>query len=127
MKFTCFSLNPIGLAHCGNAIATNRAGGVGILDREFCLDNELDLAQKNLDKLLELSSFSGGVGLRLKAEQIITSKALLAKISQFPHWLIVNGENLELLRFLPVNPLRQLLIEIVDIHQLEAVENCKEK
>ncbi|MBW4662609.1 MAG: acyltransferase domain-containing protein [Chroococcus sp. CMT-3BRIN-NPC107] len=122
MKFTCFSLNPIGLAHCGNAISTNRVGGVGILDREFCLDNELDLAQENLDKLLELSSSSGGVGLRLKAEQINTSKALLAKISLFPHWLIVSGENLEFLQFLPVNPLRQLLIEIVDIRQLEAIE-----
>ena len=45
MEFTCFSLNPIGMAHCGNALSTNRAGGVGVLDLEFCRDNQLDLAQ----------------------------------------------------------------------------------
>ena len=50
MEFTCFSLNPIELAPCGNAVSTNRAGGVGVLDLEFCLDNQLDLAQENLDK-----------------------------------------------------------------------------
>ncbi len=27
MEFTCFSLNPIGFAHGGIAIATNRSGG----------------------------------------------------------------------------------------------------
>ncbi len=126
MKFTCFSLNPIGMAHCGIAIATNRASGVGVLDLEFCLDNELDLAQKNLDKLLELSSSSGGIGLRLKAEQIVTSEPLLAKISQVPHWLIVSGD-LEQLQFLPVSPSRRLLVEIIDIKQLELIENYSKK
>lgn len=126
MEFTCFSLNPMGMAHCGNAISTNRAGGVGILDLEFCLDNQLDLAQENLDKLLELSNLPGGVGLRLKAEQIITRESLLTKISYVLHWLIVSGENLELLQFLPVSPKRRLLLEITDINQLEVIENsCK--
>ena len=126
MEFTCFSLNPIGMAHCGNAVSTNRAGGVGVLDLEFCLDNQLDLAQENLDKLLELSSLPGGVGLRLKAEQIIARESLLTKISQLFHWLIVSGENLELLQFLPESPKRRLLLEITDINQLEVIENsCK--
>ena len=127
MQFTCFSLNPIELAHSGIAIATNRAGGVGVLDLEFCLDNDLDLAQKNLDKLIELSSLPGGVGLRLKAEQIDESEALIAKISQVPHWLIISGKNLELLRFLPLSSSRRLLLEIVDVKQLEAIENSSKK
>ena len=53
-SFTCFSLSPIGLAHCGIAIATTRAGGVGILDLEFCIDSNIDLAIANLDRLLNL-------------------------------------------------------------------------
>src|SRR5919199_2118544 len=99
--FTCLSLSPIELAHPGIAVATTRAGGVGVLDREFCSDSlgdscasgDLDKAIRNLDRFLELVNPDDAVGLRLRVDQIAGSHTLLSRLSGRPHWLILCGWN----------------------------------
>ncbi|WP_287127710.1 type I polyketide synthase, partial [Candidatus Cyanaurora vandensis] len=122
-SFTCLSLSPLGLAHPGIAVATIRAGGVGLLDREFC-DNDA-LAQDNLTKLLQLVVGSDRAGLRLRADQIATSQELLALLNQ-PHWLVLSSWEpatlAEVLASLPVVAGRKLLLEVTDITQAVALD-----
>lgn len=85
-SFQCLSLSPIELAHSGLAVATTRAGGVGVLDLEFC-PNLGEGATKNLDVLLSLVS-GKTVGLRLPEARIDESQTLLQKLGKHSHWLI---------------------------------------
>ncbi|MEO8890330.1 MAG: hypothetical protein ABI417_02150, partial [Coleofasciculaceae cyanobacterium] len=86
-SFQCLSLSPIELAHPGLAVATTRAGGVGVLDLEFCHNlGEDSVALKNLETLLKLVP-QAAVGLRLP-EAGIAEKALLNALVLHSHWLI---------------------------------------
>lgn len=78
-SFTCFSLSPIGLAHPGIAVATTRAGGVGLLDLEFCSEGDMELAIRNLNRQLTLVNDTNAVGLRLRVDQIASSTTLLER------------------------------------------------
>lgn len=126
-SFTCFSLSPIGLAHPNIAVATTRAGGVGVLDREFCSDRSLDIAIRNLDRFLELVSDQSAVGLRLRFDQIASSYTLLEKLCHRPHWLVLCGsipQSLEeVTASLPHSGSRKLLLEIQDIDSVLALED----
>lgn len=126
-SFTCFSLSPIGLAHPGIAVATTRAGGVGLLDREFCTDGDMDLASRNLDRLLKLVDDTNAVGLRLRVDQIAASYMLLERLCDQPHWLILCGLDPQLLEkvtaSLPRSQSRKLLLEIQDIGQVLALDH----
>ncbi len=133
--FTCLSLSPIELAHPGIAVATTRAGGVGVLDTEFCSDSlgdncassHKDKAIKNLNKLLELVEPHQSVGLRLRGDRIGQSQTLLSQLSCRPHWLILcrwNQKTLEeILASLPTTPYRRLLLEVTNIDQALALPN----
>ncbi len=122
-QFICLSTSPIDLAHTGIAVATTRAGGIGILDREFCHNPKQ--ASDNLDRLLALINPSQSIGLRLSAVQIATSHALLTRLSNRPHWLIICGwhpKTLEkVLGSLPTGRSRQILLEITDVEQAQAL------
>ena len=125
-KFTCLSLTPINLEHPGVALATVRAGGVGILDREFCPDKDLEIATKNLDQLLKLVGNQSTVGLRLTAGQISSSLGLLNALAKQPHYLILcqwETNNLfASLEVLPKATKQSLLLEITDLEQLSVLE-----
>src|ERR671932_601 len=133
--FTCLSLSPIELAHPGIAVATTWAGGVGVLDTEFCSDSlgdncassHKDKAIKNLNKLLELVEPQQSIGLRLRGDRIGQSQTLLSQLSCRPHCLILcrwNQKTLEeVLASLPTTPYRRLLLEVTNIDQALALPN----
>lgn len=120
--FQCLSLSPIELAHPGLAVATTRAGGVGVLDLEFCrnLGDETTGAIKNLETLLKLVP-QAAVGLRLP-EARINEKALLLKLCGHSHWLIFcrwNPKTIEkAIASLPPSSTRKILLEVTDIKQI---------
>ncbi len=123
-SFQCLSLSPIELAHPGLAVATTRAGGVGILDLEFCRnlgEKETTRAVKNLDTLLELVPLDT-VGLRLPEARIEESQALLLKIRGHSHWLILCRWQIETIESaiasLPPSSTRKILLEVTDINQI---------
>ncbi len=122
-SFHCFSLSPIELANPGIAVATSRAGGVGVLDREFCSDSlrDIDLACSSLDRLLELVAPDDAVGLRLRVDQIGGSQRLLKRLENRAHWLILCGWNSqgieEVIASLLTSQGRQLLLEVTDVEQ----------
>ncbi len=119
-SFTCFSLSPIGIAHPGIAVATTRAGGVGLLDREFWSGGD-DVAIANLDRLLELVKDTSSVGLRLRLDQIAESRGLLERLGDRPHWLILCGWEQQLLSriaLLPQSRSRRLLLEVTDVNSV---------
>ncbi|MBD1927137.1 acyltransferase domain-containing protein [Trichocoleus sp. FACHB-90] len=122
--FTCFSLSPIGLEHPGLAIATSRAGGVGVLDLEFCRDSEQ--ATRNLDKLLELVNPSSQIGLRLKVDQVADSQKLLQRLLHRSHWIILAAWEApslaEVIACLPQCESRRLLLEVTDVEQAQAID-----
>ncbi len=120
-KFTCLSLSPIELTHPGLAIAASRAGGVGVLDREFCSQGNLNKAIRNLEKLLNSVKPNESVGLRLRLDQIAESQELLAMLDRRAHWLILcgwNGQALASLASLPHHKERQLLLEVTNIEEI---------
>ncbi len=123
--FTCCSLNPIDLAHPGIAVATVRAGGVGLLDGEFCGDLGGEVAQKNLSGLIDLVGSQGTIGLRLRVEQILSSPSLLESLNAQSHWLILCGWKAQslatTLESLPGAQSRQILLEITDAEQLSTL------
>ncbi|MGB5962861.1 MAG: beta-ketoacyl synthase N-terminal-like domain-containing protein [Coleofasciculaceae cyanobacterium] len=124
-SFQCLSLSPIELAHSGLAVATTRAGGVGVLDLEFChnLGEDSSGAIKNLEALLKLVP-QAAVGLRLP-EARITEKALLAKLSGHSHWLIFcswQPSTIEsAIASLPPSTTRKILLEVTDIKQIAQI------
>ncbi|MCP6761109.1 MAG: acyltransferase domain-containing protein [Fischerella sp. CENA71] len=124
-QFICLSISPISLTHPGIAVATSRAGGIGILDTEFCHNPQQ--ASDNLDQLLALINPSQSIGLRLSAAQVASSHALLTRLSNQPHWLILCGWHPktleEVIASLPTGRSRQLLLEITDVEQAQALDS----
>ncbi|MGK7903839.1 MAG: beta-ketoacyl synthase N-terminal-like domain-containing protein [Hormoscilla sp.] len=111
-SFECFSISPISMSHPGIAVATTRAGGVGILDGEFCHDRDRSIA--NIEKLLELVNQTEAVGLRLRGDQINDDYQILERLGDRVHYLIISevreiGDIKALVR-----EGRKILIEITD-------------
>lgn len=124
--FICLSLTPIGLAHTGLAVATARAGGVAVLDREFCKAADLPRADSNLKRLLELVGDDSEIGLRLRCDQVDESRGLLDQLCRRSHWLILCGWDISVLSKLqsslpPALLSRRLLLEITNVNQLSAL------
>ena len=120
-SFACFSISPISMSHPGIAVATSRAGGVGILDGEFCRDRNRAIA--NIEKLLELVNPASAVGLRLRCDQINDKYKILEKLGDRPHYVIISGvRELE-----DIKPLagknRKILIEITDVGQASCLSD----
>jgi acyl transferase domain-containing protein/NAD(P)H-dependent flavin oxidoreductase YrpB (nitropropane dioxygenase family)/NAD(P)-dependent dehydrogenase (short-subunit alcohol dehydrogenase family) len=90
-RFLFASLSPIQLEP-GIALATSRAGGLGLLDCELCPSHDLSQASKNLQYLLhciQAGNSDGKIGLRLAARDLITHAALLELLAGQAHDLIL--------------------------------------
>ena len=76
--FRCLSLSPIGLGTPDIAVATARAGGVGLLDVEFCRDWEG--ARVTLDRALAVTD--GEIGLRMRGVSAAGCRPLLDQLAE---------------------------------------------
>jgi len=96
--FTCASLSPLWLPGAAAperiALAAARAGGVGLLDAEFCPASAVAVAAPALQRLLDAlaaAATTPAVGLRLDWTQRHTHAPLLAALAHRPHHLILCG------------------------------------
>ena len=125
LSFTCISINPIELQYPGITSAVIQAGGIGVLDREFCIDSGLRQAIENLDKLIKIVSRKEALGLRLRGEQIASSKELLERLCHYPHWLIIAGWQVEsltqIIASLPPGQPRKILLEVTEVAQVQTL------
>ena len=112
VDFAVITITPIELDHPGLAVATARAGGIAVLDREHCPAEKLAQARSNLKQLLERVNDDAVVGLRLRIDQLEQSKTLLELLHGRPHWLILND-----VCSLPIDHSRKLLLEITNAKQ----------
>ena len=126
-EFTCLSISPIDLSPPGIALATARAGGVGILDHEYCHGGSLVRAVDNLRWLLGLTPRNQRIGLRLALTRLDndTVSALLEPLSQRDHWLILcrwqpDGLAQQMSR-LPSCAKRRTLLEVSDAAQISGL------
>lgn len=90
----CFAVAAAGMGHAGTAIAAARAGGIGILDWEWCFADEtcIENAVRHLERLLALPHQEDStplVGVRLRADQTLP-KSARDKLRCIPHWLILS-------------------------------------
>ena len=117
-SFHCASLSPLYLEHAGIALATVRAGGIGLLDVELCPPTSIPRAQKNLQHLL--SAVPAGpekiqLGLRLAARQLTPYASLLDTLDGRPHAVVLCDWSFEVLAELLVKlerPNREIWLEI---------------
>ncbi|MBN2886071.1 MAG: nitronate monooxygenase, partial [Chromatiaceae bacterium] len=124
--FRCFSLSPIELAPAGLALATARAGGIGLLDLEYCPADRLEAARRTLGPLLSLVRADQALGLRLRLDQIEPAQAsgLLTDLADHAAlWLVLaawSPEDLNdgLERLSATLSQAQLLVEITAAEQL---------
>jgi acyl transferase domain-containing protein len=86
-SFDVLALAPAAWAHPGVAVSTARAGGVGLLDLEFCVD--ATLAEANFTRLL--SATSGSVGLHVPAAQFELARELLEKAGERALTVLLSG------------------------------------
>lgn len=124
----CFAIAAADMGHAGTAIGAARAGGIGILDWEWCFDDETltENALNHLDRLLALTEHDGTtpvLGVRLRADQNLPVQAR-RKLNAVPHWLILSQWDRH-----PDPPTRQgrpdpchLLLEVTDPVQLEQAQ-----
>jgi acyl transferase domain-containing protein/NAD(P)H-dependent flavin oxidoreductase YrpB (nitropropane dioxygenase family)/acyl carrier protein len=121
-SFRCLSISPV---EWGFPIASEvvQAGGVGLLDIEFCRNEGLVQAQQNLAQwLVQFQKEFPVIGLRLRVDQIAKGQALLAQLVNIPHWIVLSGwsaANLDqALAALPSAPSRQILLEVIEAEQV---------
>ncbi|WP_421793934.1 SDR family NAD(P)-dependent oxidoreductase [Hydrocarboniphaga effusa] len=86
-SFDVLALAPAAWAHPGVAVSAARAGGVGLLDLEFCTD--AGLAHANFARLL--SATSGSVGLHVPAAQFELARDLLAHAGERALTVLLSG------------------------------------
>jgi NAD(P)H-dependent flavin oxidoreductase YrpB (nitropropane dioxygenase family) len=124
-KKLCFSLTPAGLLHSRIAIATSKAGGVGVLDLEFCRPEDGERITQNLNTLLGTISMEQEMGLRFRGNQLSFVSSLLSRLSARPYWIMLTGwtaENLNnILTQLPSAHSYQLLLEVTGADQLDQI------
>jgi acyl transferase domain-containing protein/NAD(P)H-dependent flavin oxidoreductase YrpB (nitropropane dioxygenase family)/acyl carrier protein len=134
-SFDCFSIAPISLPNIHVAIATHRAGGIGILDTEFYPlaasaaeplamsatepQHQYDLAATNLDRLLAATTSTGRVGLRLHGSRLDLYRRFLDKLAPIPHWVILCGWEPHTLKqqleYLGACSNRHILLEVLSL------------
>ncbi len=121
--FACFSLNPANLDHPGLAIATARAGGTGLLDLEFCVQDEHERVAQNIDRLVALTE-GHSIGLRLRLDQISSHQSLLDRLANTDHWIVIcawsrDTEALDTwLESGSISKNRRILLEVTDASQV---------
>ena len=115
--FRCVTITSAHLAHPGLATATVRAGGVGVLDLEWCPPGDRDRAFANLARLC--AQTDGPVGLRLSAGQLSELGDRLEILAGREHWLLVaDWQEEPAWRRLAANPARRLWLELTALDQL---------
>lgn len=128
-SFTCISISPLELQHTSIASAVVSAGGVGILDREFCKDSALAQASQTLEQLLKAAVNRQAIGLRLRVDQIGSSSRLLEQLSHSSHWLVLADWHFQSLEqaiaSLPSSQPRNLLLEVTNAEQVANLDPQK--
>ncbi|CAN1208836.1 6-deoxyerythronolide-B synthase [Tumidithrix helvetica PCC 7403] len=126
LSFACLSISPIELLHPGIAVSVIRAGGIGILDREFCRDCDLERASQTLSQLFKLVTRPEAIGLRLRVDQITSSKPLLELLNHAQHWLILTGWQGQSLASIVASlseaQTHRILLEVTDAQQVASVD-----
>ena len=124
-QFICLTQSPLGLPP-GIALATVRAGGVALLDGEFCRD--VQIATRHFFALLDASRPEHQIGLRLTLAQLESRifEALLDALVERPHWLLLcgwwsEGAASETPVRLTPSPKRRMLAEVTAASQLEVL------
>ncbi len=121
------TLNPIGLSHCGLAIATIKAGGIGILDAEY-FQGPHPTAVNALTPLLQLD-YSDHVGIRLCANQVKLGHLLLQRLERDSHWLVVSQWTEDTLstwlQQRLTRPTQKLVLEITSYAQILQLQALK--
>ena len=126
-EFTCLSISPIELSPPGIGLATARAGGVGVLDLEFCPPHMFDLARTNLCQLLRLTRPDQSIGLRLALSRLddATLDAFLDPLDGRAQWLVLchwqPNVLVQQLKRLPTSANRRILLEVTTATQLNAL------
>ena len=85
-EFCCITISAADLQHPACALATSRAGAVGILDFEFCSDEARGIA--NLRRLRDAVSDKGTFGVRATAAQLPALTQVLLEDQQ-PLWVLL--------------------------------------
>lgn len=124
-EFQVGSVTPIQTAHAGLAVATARAGGVALLDTEWCGGEELSIARDNLGSLLEKAPADAVVGLRLSASRAEELRPLLEVLAGREHRVVLAGWRdaplADALARLPADPRRRVWLEVGSAEELEAL------
>lgn len=117
--FRCLGLCAAAFEKPGAAIAVARAGGIGIVDLEFCTD--VEAARRAVTRLT--AHTDGDVGLRAPRSAIGWLPQLLEPMAQRAHWLIIRAIDRpeQVLAQLPANGARRLLVEVTDASELAAI------
>jgi acyl transferase domain-containing protein/NADP-dependent 3-hydroxy acid dehydrogenase YdfG/predicted hotdog family 3-hydroxylacyl-ACP dehydratase len=117
--FDIIALAPAGWAHPGVAVAAARAGGIGLLDLEFCTDEARALA--NFRRLL--AATDGRVGIQSGIAHLSLVDQLVALAGERPLTLVIapRGGSLSGIEALRRGSQHRLLIEISSANELESL------
>jgi hypothetical protein len=69
-EFNVFSVTPLGLPHSGAAIATAKAGGIGLLDWIHAVEKDWNKAVKQINITFEILGDRPRIGLRMRGNQL---------------------------------------------------------
>ncbi|HYR88120.1 MAG TPA: SDR family NAD(P)-dependent oxidoreductase [Terriglobia bacterium] len=121
-EFRCFTLSHADLGSPVIAIATARAGGVGLIDFEFSRSRSAALGAVN--RLA--ADADGEVGIRVGPARIEHWVPVIEAFGDRPHWLVLSASAeqplSERISVLPDAENRCLLVEVTEIEQLSAIE-----
>ncbi|MEM6415808.1 MAG: SDR family NAD(P)-dependent oxidoreductase [Pseudomonadota bacterium] len=84
-EFRCVGLCPAAFGHAGSAIATSRAGGIGVLDLQFCPDAAA--VDQSINSILETRT--GDIGLRVSRSNLEQLRAFAQRMENSEFWLIL--------------------------------------
>ena len=113
-SFDVFGLAPADAAHPGTAVATARAGGIGLLDLEFSRDDQR--ASASFERLL--TATDARIGLRVDLGHSALAAALLSAAGDRPLTLIFTGtpaQQASLAAQLAPGGQHRVLAEIIDV------------
>ena len=118
-QFEIMALAPAEWAHPGIAIATARAGGIGLLDLESCAD--ADLARANFARLLRATE--ARIGLRITQETLALGAALIDEAGERRLTLILAGSSAAMAAFASELPVQHsVLAELTAVSALNELQ-----